>query len=375
VSDLEVTVSCPVRPTFRVAQVAGMFDVPLAERSSHTIRAQRPPLEEPWQIGLVVGPSGSGKTTLARRLFGPSLYQPGDWPPDQAVIDAVGPLPTRQLTALLTAVGLASPPSWIKPYQVLSGGERFRCDLARALALARAAAAAAGAGGAPPLVVFDEFTSVVDRTAAQVGAAAVARAVRRAQPECRFVAVTCHYDVAPWLEPDWVLDLADGRCQRGRLRRPPVELELFRCRHQAWSLFAHHHYLSGQLSRSARCYLAAWREQPVAFCATLPVIGRRGHWRITRLVTLPDYQGLGVGLGVAEAVAQLHRDQGHRLTVTASHPALLAHCQKSACWRTHSVRRALGRRGRRPLAGYRDSAGRAVATFEYLGAAHRADHA
>jgi hypothetical protein len=68
---------------------------------------------------------------------------------------------------------------------VLSTGQQFRCNLARAVALA-----------ADP-IVFDEFTSVVDRTVAQIGSAAVAREVRRRK--LRFVAVTCHEDVE-WLQ-------------------------------------------------------------------------------------------------------------------------------------------------------------------------------
>ena len=75
-----------------------------------------------------------GKTTIARQAFGPALVERQDWPADRAVVDCFGELPTRQITSLLTSVGFGSPPSWIKPYGVLSGGERFRCDLARALA-------------------------------------------------------------------------------------------------------------------------------------------------------------------------------------------------------------------------------------------------
>jgi ABC-type ATPase with predicted acetyltransferase domain len=59
----------------------------------------------------------------------------------------------------------------------------------------------------PPLVVFDEFTSVVDRTVAQIGSAALARTVRR-RPGLQFVAVTCHEDVEPWLTPDRPLAVA-----------------------------------------------------------------------------------------------------------------------------------------------------------------------
>ena len=52
------------------------------------------------------------------------------------------------------------------------------------------------------LSVFDEFTSVVDREIAKVSAYAISKAVRRSKK--KFIAVTCHYDVVDWLEPDWV---------------------------------------------------------------------------------------------------------------------------------------------------------------------------
>jgi ABC-type ATPase with predicted acetyltransferase domain len=66
----------------------------------------------------------------------------------------------------------------------------MRVDIARALCLDK------------PLIVFDEFTSVVDREIAKVSAFAISKTVRRSKK--RFVAVTCHYDVVDWLEPDWV---------------------------------------------------------------------------------------------------------------------------------------------------------------------------
>ena len=124
------------------------------------------------------------------------------------------------------------------------------------------------------------------------------------------MAVTCHYDVTEWLAPDWVIDMATAQFSRRRLRRPPIELEIFRCRRSAWRLFANHHYLSGALAPSPRCFLALWHGEPVAFCATLTLIGRKNRWRISRIVTLPDYQGIGIGTAVAEAVAELHRREG-----------------------------------------------------------------
>jgi hypothetical protein len=97
----------------------------------------------------------------------------------------------------------------------------------------------------------------------------------------------------------------------------------------------------------------------------LPIIGRRGHWRISRIVTLPDYQGVGIGLGVAEAVAEVHVAEGHRLNITASHPAVIAHCRRSSRWRTVRVMRHGSRRAEF-VRGYRGSTGRAVVSFEFI---------
>jgi GNAT superfamily N-acetyltransferase len=378
---IQVDVSCPLYDSFRVQQVAGMFDVPLAERPGLSFAVEVPSVDEDWQIGLIVGPSGSGKTTIARQAFGPYLSGEPEWPAEKAVVDCFGELSAKQITGLLTAVGFGSPPAWVRPYRVLSRGEQFRCDLARALGgamanpFSREPTATAPNNQQPttrdqqplPLVVFDEFTSVVDRNVAQMGSAAVSKSIRGGNIPCRFVAVTCHYDVAEWLEPDWVVDMALGTCRRRRLRRPAIELELHRCRRRLWKLFAPHHYLSGQLSAVARCYAAFWKGHPVSFCATLPVIGRKNHWRITRVVTLPDYQGVGIGMRVAEAVCDLHRGNGQRINITASHPAVIAHCRRSPLWRTARILKTGSGDTSRFIRNYRSSAGRSVVSFEYLG--------
>jgi GNAT superfamily N-acetyltransferase len=414
---IEVQLECPVFDSFRVQQVAGMFDVPLAKKLRERFSVDVPPLDFDWHIGVIVGPSGSGKTTLARRLFGKQFIEHLQWPTDRAVIDCfdlISPsadesrrdlkLSIQQITGLLTAVGFSSPPSWVKPYHVLSGGERFRCDLAKALSEGFAQQSSDDGEhniGPSPLIAFDEFTSVVDRNVARIGSAAVAKGIRSGQIRCRFVAVTCHYDILEWLEPDWVIDMATrefawcdvedevkgGRgkaeggikndfafrfpnsafARRRRLRRPPIELQLFRCRHAPWRRFARHHYLSANLSKAARCFVAIWQGNPVSFCATLPVIGKKKHWRISRIVTLPDYQGVGIGMRVVEAVADLHRAEGCRLNVTASHPSLIAHCRRSSKWRAVNLMKTGSKHSHRFVPGYRGSEGRAVVSFEYLG--------
>lgn len=55
---LDVVVSCPVYDSFRVQQVAGMFDVPLAEKATERFAVELPGDDEAWEVGLIVGPSG-----------------------------------------------------------------------------------------------------------------------------------------------------------------------------------------------------------------------------------------------------------------------------------------------------------------------------
>lgn len=330
---LEITVECPVFESYRVAQVGGMFDVPITKRSVETFRVEAPPLlAEPWKIGLIVGPSGSGKSTVAEHLYGDGLYRGGDWPADRAVVDHLGAGSIKDTTRLLTAVGFSSPPGWIKPYRVLSNGERFRCDLARALARA-------GRENEAGPVVYDEYTSVVDRNVAKICSAAVAKGIKAGQIDCRFVAVTCHYDVADWLEPDWVLDMATGTVARRSLRRPGIKLEIRRCGTDAWPLFKRHHYLSGNLNPASLCYLATWNGAPVAFCALLAHFGHKGRRRISRIVTLPDYQGIGIGGRFLDAIAQRTHLEGFTLSIVASHPSIIHHCGKSPLWRCSHVAR------------------------------------
>ncbi|MEM8944124.1 MAG: GNAT family N-acetyltransferase [Planctomycetota bacterium] len=367
-SSIDVVVECPVFDSFRVQQVAGMFDVPLQEKLSQQFTVELPGDSEDWQVGLIVGPSGSGKSTVARKLFARQLYQTEAWPSDRAVVDCFEELPTRKVVELFTAVGFGSSPAWVKPYHVLSCGERFRCDLAKALARADHDKQSDREAKDLPLVVFDEYTSVVDRHVAKACSHAVSKSIRNGNTPCRFIAVTCHYDVAQWLEADWVLDMATGTLQRRRLRRPAIELRIHRCRMAAWQLFKRHHYLTGTLGTGSRCFLATWDGEPVAFCATLPVIPKKNHRRFSRIVTLPDFQGMGIGMRVVAAVASLHRQEGHRINVTSSHPALIGHCKRSSLWKAINVKKTgSGTRNVANISAYRSSKGRAVVSFEYVG--------
>ena len=114
----------------------------------------------------------------------------------------------EEIAKTFNSVGFSSPPSWLKPYSVLSNGEKMRVDLARSLLLD------------VPMFAFDEFTSVVDRNVAKIGSYAMQKAIRRTNK--RFIACTCHYDVEEWLCPDWVFDTNKMEFQKKNLKIDPT---------------------------------------------------------------------------------------------------------------------------------------------------------
>jgi GNAT superfamily N-acetyltransferase len=363
---IEATVSCDVVRSFRVDSVAGLFDIPIEQRASHTFSVDVPGADEPWTLSVIVGPSSSGKTSVARHVYGDALYDPGavKWPAKLAVIEGFpAEAETRTITETLTAVGFSSPPDWVKPYHALSNGQKFRADLARALLSGK------------PLVAFDEFTSVVDRRVAITGATAVEKAVRRGLVK-KFVAVTCHYDVIPYLQPDWVLDMATQELARGSLPRPSFRIEIIRCKSEAWKLFSPHHYLNASIHPSCQCFLALMDGEPVAFCAVLHTMGYPGYCRISRIVTLPDYQGIGVGSRLMEfAASYMLSDMGYKsVRIQGSHPAIVWHCDRSPNWKLIDVKMGGNKRqtnvtlgkvkGHKPS--MVTSAGRAIVSFEFV---------
>jgi ABC-type ATPase with predicted acetyltransferase domain len=175
---------------FRIASVTGTYDLQttnITEHFSGTIN-----LPETWNVGLIVGRSGTGKTTIARELFGDYIVNGFEWTHECLLDDFPKDIPMEKIYQALNSVGFSSPPSWLKPFDVLSNGEKMRVELARAMFENK------------DMFVFDEFTSVVDRNIACIGSRAMQKAIRRADK--KFIAVTCHYDVEDWLLPDWVFN-------------------------------------------------------------------------------------------------------------------------------------------------------------------------
>ncbi len=166
---MKITITTPIAETPRVLQVRGLFDLPATTISQVEWDIDLPLHEKSWNVGLIVGPSGCGKTTVAQALW-PTRPLTASWPTERCILDGFPEQTSiKELTEVLCSVGFASPTAWLRPFHVLSTGQQFRANLARLIATS-----ALASEPRLPLVV-DEFTSVVDRTVARLGSAALAR--------------------------------------------------------------------------------------------------------------------------------------------------------------------------------------------------------
>lgn len=356
---VDVVIETPISTSIRARQVSAMFDVPAQEKCRLEWHLSLGLDERPWNVGLIVGPSGSGKSTIMRKLWGSPRQL--TWPNASVVDDFDKALSIQDITSACSAVGFNTIPAWLRPFDVLSNGEKFRVEMARLLVEETKGP-----------VVVDEFTSLVDRQVGRVASHAVQKYARKQKRQ--FVAVTCHYDVEDWLQPDWIVDMADRSFRWRELqRRPPIECEIRRVPYSTWGLFAPFHYLTNELHRGAHCWALFVNSRPVSFAAVLhfPHPKVRDIKRISRTVTLPDWQGLGLVFVLTNALGAAFKTMGCRLRAYPAHPAQIRARQASPQWKMVSppgfsnLSSRAG--GKSTLEGESIFGARPCATFEYVG--------
>lgn len=338
------------KQSFRVASIIGKFDLQsdqIEERFTGNID-----IDDNWQIGLIVGKSGTGKTTIAKQLFENAYITTFDYNGECVLDDMPKYKSVEEITKAFNSVGFSSPPSWLKPYAVLSNGEKMRCDLARAIL------------SDTDLFVFDEFTSVVDRQVAQVGSFAMQKAIRKTKK--KFIAVTCHFDVEDWLLPDWIFntDTMTFQSFEGQKKnKPSIKFEIYSTADKSiWKMFAKYHYLSHSHNNAASVYIAMVNDQIAGFISVMAQPSRmKGQKRVHRLVILPDYQGVGFGIKFLQEIGIEYKKWGYRYTINTSAPSLIYALKKSVLWNCHHYGRIQGGQNKMGKAGI---AMRMTASFE-----------
>lgn len=345
----------------RARQIQALFDIPDCSEQQTKWTGEVPLAAREWSIGLIVGPSGAGKSTVAKELFPGPLAADLAYDGAAVIDDFAQDLSVNDIAEACSSVGFNTMTAWLRPFHVLSNGEKFRVDLARRIA------------ELPDPVVVDEFSSVIDRQVAKIASHALAKYVRRKKRQ--FVAVSCHSDIIDWLQPDWVLEPVGMQFHwRSLQRRPAVDVTICRVSYEAWHLFSPFHYLTNTLNRGARCYCAFVDGRPVAIVGVIhyphPKIGNLK--RLSRVVTHPDWQGLGIAFHLMDAVSAAYKAMGFVVHINPAHPAFIRSLDRSRSWQLRSKPGASMNVGKaKNLTAFRRGicTGRPAATFRYAGPA------
>lgn len=321
-AQIKITKTTKPSTSIRAKQVCGMFDAPIEDKQTKEWIIDANYEEKDWNIGLIVGPSGSGKSTILNEHFGNELKL--DWSKPSVLDDFSDNFSINEISQVCSAVGFNTIPSWLRPYHLLSNGEQFRINLARLLLETPK----------DKSILVDEFTSVVDRQVAQIGSHAVQKYVRKNNKQ--FIAASCHYDIIDWLQPDWIIDASNCRFEWRRLQqRPKLDISIKPVGYDAWKLFAPYHYMSADLNKVAKCYVLFVDNRPASFVGLLPMPHPKAKniWRISRWVTLPDWQGIGLAFVLADTIGAIYKHMGKRIRTTPAHPALIRACDNTKNWK------------------------------------------
>ena len=300
------------------------FDI--QNREATTVSIPMVPINQlpaQWNIGVIYGGSGTGKTTLLRE-FGDLANDEFD--PNKALISNFDFLDPKDASRLLSSMGLSSVPTWLRPFHTLSNGEQYRASLAYKVGKAKSG----------DIILIDEYTSVVDRDVAKAMSNALQKYIRRTNKQ--IILGSCHFDIMEWLQPDWTYSPQKGRLEiaaSARQSRPKIELQIVRCRLDAWQIFKSHHYLTEDINKSSKCFLTLYNGKPVCFNAVLPLPSGllTNAFKMSRTVVLPDFQGLGIGSRVTDYIASLYVADGKRFYVKTSNPALWHHRDNAKFWK------------------------------------------
>jgi ABC-type taurine transport system ATPase subunit len=267
-----------------------------------------------WNIGVILGGSGSGKTTILKKI---GNVKKVNFDAEKPLISNFDWLDPKDATLVLTSMGLSSVPTWLRPFHTLSNGEQYRATLAYLVASAKDG----------EVILVDEYTSVVDRDVAKAMSYALQKYIRRENK--RIIVASCHYDILEWLMPDWTCSPEKGgvleKCEYLRQGRPKIELQVSRVEAETWNFFKKHHYLTENVNQSYIFLLFEWNNKPIGMSVIGRHIGRNNvekSFRGSRVVVLPDYQGMGIGSKISEFSAGIIKNRGGKYYTKTINPAL-----------------------------------------------------
>lgn len=327
---------CTVLRDRAYLEAAKVFDAQLQEKTIVGLPRLQEVISFEKQFGLlmIIGPSGSGKTSLATAMFPGALFQSQmQYHPNRSIVSYFDSL--QDAEEKLTVVGLDLQDA-LRPYDMLSRGQQHRVDISRLLSSER--------------MVFDEFTSYLDRSSAIELAQRLNKYWEHKKPK-QLVLLACHDDLigSDRIRPDFVyetekhlltnFDLSravkfnpnskryrvaqQAVDEKGQLQfnfeTPKIRARLQQCKREGlWEIFSRHHYKDPSL-RGSPHFLLTMEEDSDLHGDVIGFLSMNIHWGKFgddamrkgylkmygehRVVILPKYQSLGLGGSLSLAAA------------------------------------------------------------------------
>lgn len=194
--DLDITYKTNItNPSTRVIEISDAFGVGIDETHKHIIVEN---LTIPdFNILYLTGMSGSGKSSLLNEFkkeydfIEPKFNEESDDP----IIDTIGN-DLNEALYLLNLVGLGEAFLYVKPYKILSDGQKYRFKIAKLIESNQ------------KVWCIDEFCSFLDRTTASIVSYNIQKIARKL--DRKVIVATAHNDLQQFLQADYVFDFCMG---------------------------------------------------------------------------------------------------------------------------------------------------------------------
>ncbi len=308
---------------YYVARACNSVDLNINKKLTHEIKIDVD-LETDYNVGLIIGLSGSGKTTLAKHLF-PNFNKININKKECILKQFPEDMSYDERADILTKFGLSSVTEWIKPFEILSNGEKSRAEIALT-------------AGKHDFFVVDEFTSVVDRTVAKIMSNSISKIIK--QQKKKIVLISVHKDIIEWVDPDWIIDVDNQIFINRRLlqqrRKEKLVFNIKECSRKSWKYFSKYHYLSDNLPGGKIHLFGLFDENNIQIgfqCFANYVPGKNKIIHSNRTVIHPEYVGVGLGIKLINITSQIMADRGYDVRAKFSNFAIYKSMIKNKSWK------------------------------------------
>lgn len=92
--------------------------------------------------------------------------------------------------------------------------------------------------------------------------------------------------------------------------------------------------MTNKITKFMTCFIVYWNGKEVGFISFIPMLNscNENRYRVTRIVVLPDFQGLGISKIILETFGAMYKAKGIIVTIRTIHQGLGLYFENSNNW-------------------------------------------